>query len=801
MSVQSQKKSTKSGIEQKSLQETLQEVSDLEAGVINSNTNESMCQTYRLKLCEVLTKLLLSQPSEVSVKHNIAVRLWNHCFYTRIQQLRERIAKELRRDERRVKTQESSNAELVEKIYKVFLNEGIQMYSSLIEKFKSSGKVSTTKQTTKDHPYKDPTLILLHSFYLRHGDLHRYTTNFNEAQKSYQHAIDLLPGLGEPYNHLGVMSLQKEQPFFSLYFYARSLLASVEPFAVTHKNLLRLLSDSTTSPLDECDEPILITKKNFLEKFVDLNRLFFASIFHLRTGKARPVEEACTEEEMEQLVNAIDSLLKNLHFLLKEQQLGDSLLVKMIVINIFTIGYLDKCIHGKKYSEVFRKNEKIGCLPSMALNFAYRFGIIIIGQFRQRLQSLQAAEICEKEDKTKSYETTGSRFFPALQLFCDWLFYTDTSRRLANDGVQCVSEQAAIVAYTEQQKFVTSVSVAWSSLIETSEYAASLGNGKVKPSSLDNVKFKEHFALRGFEPFTAFVSQEGQKSWVTLKPAAEHRARIDRLFQYYSRDSGRGKHLLLPSDNLIDGDALDTPLQSNDTAALPIEDDDIDDIIVYEAPSSKTLKVPARPDIYTAVVGDVTKLLNDEHQRVGVARGETSNVCPATLMRVSPVPQSSVKSDCRPPPGLGFAPPGFLRVPQSVDSSCTRFLKPDPFNPFEMLSSSTFTSKANTTRFATNASLQGDSPSSVEIGGTLLSNFDSSLWIDPHRFRHEEEERLGDNSYDLKGLGPFGWRSDLGPSVVERHATSSADSLPFLATGRQHSRLPAANVTEFANPG
>ena len=32
MSVQSQKKSTKSGIEQKSLQETLQEVSDLEDG-------------------------------------------------------------------------------------------------------------------------------------------------------------------------------------------------------------------------------------------------------------------------------------------------------------------------------------------------------------------------------------------------------------------------------------------------------------------------------------------------------------------------------------------------------------------------------------------------------------------------------------------------------------------------------------------------------------------------------------------------------------------------------------------------
>ena len=798
MSVKSQKKSTKNGTEKKSLQETLQEVLDLEAGVMNCNTNESMCQTYRLKLCEVLTKLLLSQPSEVLVKHNIAFRLWNHCFYTRIRQLRERIAKELRRDERRVKTQESSNAELVEKIYKVFLNEGIQMYSSLITKFKSSGKVSTAKQATHDSPYKDPTLILLHSFYLRHGDLQRYTTNFNEAQKSYQHAIDLLPGLGEPYNHLGVMSLQKEQPFLSLYFYARSLLASEEPFAVTHQNLWRLLSDST--PSDEYDEPIMITKATFLENFVDLNRLFFAPIFHLRTGKARPVEEACAEEEMEQLVNAIDSLLKNLHFLLKEQQLGESLLIKMIVINIFTIGYLDKCIHGKNYSEVARKNERIGCLPSMALNFAYRFGIVIIGQLKQRLQSLKIATIREEEEKAKPYETTGSRFFPALQLFCDWLFYTDTSRRLANDGIHCVSEQAAIVAYTEQQKFTSSVSLAWNSLIETSEYAASLGTGEKKPSITDKVKFKEHFALRGFEPFTAFVSQEGQNSWVALKSAAEHRARIERLFQYYSRDSNMGNCLLLPSENLIHGDALDHSIQSNVTATMPIEDDDIDDIIVYEAPSSKTLTASPRLETYTAAVGGSTKLWNDEHLQDGVVRGETTSACPATAMRVSPIPQLSVKSECRPPPGLGFAPPGFLRVPQSVDSSYTHFLKPDPFNSFEMLSSSTVTSKVNTLQFVNNASLQGDAQIGVEIGRTLLSNFDSSPWIDPHRFRHGEKERLGDNSHDLKVLDPFGWRSDLGPSVVEMHATSSADSLPFLATGRQHSRLPAANATEFAKP-
>jgi hypothetical protein len=52
---------------------------------------------------------------------------------------------------------------------------------------------------------------------------------FQEIEKSYYLATELLPGIGVAFNHLGIISQQKEQQFLSLYYYSRRLSASSEP--------------------------------------------------------------------------------------------------------------------------------------------------------------------------------------------------------------------------------------------------------------------------------------------------------------------------------------------------------------------------------------------------------------------------------------------------------------------------------------------------------------------------------------------------------------------------------------------
>lgn len=820
------------------LEEILQSVSDLEDAILNSCNSESICQTYRSKLCEILTTLLLSQPSELLVKHDIAAKLWTQCFYTRINQFRERMAKELRREERAAATargsqrgpsplQPESNSELVEKIFKVFLTESINMYGSLINKFKSSERCTLAMVKKDANIYEDPNFVILHGLYLRHGDLYRYTMNFQEAEKSYHQAIELLPGLGEPFNHLGVISQQKEQHFLSLYYYSRSLLASVEPFALSHKNLHRLFAENSQSKgrtyvLSAKDKIDKQNAKNmFLEEYVSLNTMFFSSIFNLHKPHSSSAE-SYIEEEFELIVNAIDTLLKNLYFLLKNQYLGDGILLKMIVINVFTTVYLDKCIRGNStgVGQALKSmdREKIFCLPSMALNFAYRFGIVIIGQLRQRLQVSRKAkatlnELVEKQSSGARADVNnqGFRHLSSIQLFCDWLLYTDTAKNLANDGVQYVSEQAATIAYTEQDNFSSSVSLLWNDLKGINEYAAALDRGVFEMTYCDQKSaFKEHFSLRGFAPFTSFVSEESHKSWVHLKADHELQARFDHLFQFLKASCPRGelKHSTVRSE----AEALNLNLKDENASSLAdegmplskIEDDDVDDVIVYQVPSSQPLQLPstrvlaevnaAQPYIDFGFAAPPPDSLPHEAPR----RFGTNDIMAHTsFINDNPI-ETSISQKCgvfRPPPG--FAPPD-LRVPQSADSSHVNFFKMESFGPFEALPTPDKTFHANS-ELRTAGNFQTFSPSDERIGGSLISGFDSSLPLifSNLQFQSEHSEPLNRNQLDLKWTNgsTLGWQKDydVGASDVDMHATSSSVGQPFPVTGRQSSRLPAAN--------
>jgi hypothetical protein len=814
------------------LEEILQSVSDLENAIKQSSNNDSISQVYRSKLCEILTTLLLSQPSEVLVKHDVASKLWTLCFYTRINQFRERMAKERRREERAAvaargtsqqglsPSQQDCNSEVVEKIFKVFLSESINMYGSLITKFKSSEGCKLAMARKDAKIYEDSNFLTLYSLYLRHGDLHRYTMNFQEAEKSYHLAIELLPGIGEAFNHLGVISQQKEQHFLSLYYYSRSLFASSEPFALSQNNLHRLFAEnsqsSTSSYLlsskDKSDKHR--AKEMFLKEYVSLNRMFLSTIFNIHKSHSSSSAESCIEEEFELIVNSIDTLLKNLHFLLKYQYLGDGILLKMTVINVFTIVYLDKCVRGKKLGVGLKSmdREKILCLPSLALNFAYRFAVVINGQLRQRMQASKESKTVQDETDPKQTDEARAnanyqwlRHLPSIQLFCDWLFYTDTAKLLANYDAQYVSEQAATIAKTEQNNFKSSLLLLWSDLKEINEYAASLDSGIAKMTYFGTVKslFKEHFALRGFAPFGTFVSEESHKSWVYLKADHELRARIDHIFQFlhtgFPKEELKLSMVQPEPEDLISnlGFGL-VPLPAFEDVTYPKnEDDDVDDVIVYKAPSFRTFNAP--------VEFKADKSCGD----FGVALHASDNGFYETLTTLCPsaVPSTSAvfhghatqnrktqESGFRPPPG--FAPPG-LRVPQSAESSRSHFSKMEPGLPLEIFSSSAEKIFSDSTSLSVGNSkilATGDG-----IEGSAISRSESSmpLMVSSPYFQGKDNDVFNRNQLDLQwtSRSTLDWRNDyeVGAADVDMHATFNSDGLTFPFTRRKSSRLPAAN--------
>ncbi len=133
------------------------------------------------------------------------------------------------------------------------------------KKIKSS---SSNDEHTKISMFIVPSLFRI---YIHLGDLHRYSSSYNAAEKAYLKASNLAPGKGNPYNQLAVCNQINETsttvsatgtggggngngsssssstkstgnplPAVALYWYCRSLLASHEAFITSKSNLDRL---------------------------------------------------------------------------------------------------------------------------------------------------------------------------------------------------------------------------------------------------------------------------------------------------------------------------------------------------------------------------------------------------------------------------------------------------------------------------------------------------------------------------------------------------------------------------------
>lgn len=342
----------------RSTSERLRLAQELESRLFQSPNDRK----NRVQLCEHLSDVILSSPS-TALEEDCLGRLWRGCFYPRIQELRSRIGKENRKQ---------GNATMFEESLKVFLEEAIKLYEYL---------ESRLKKRLGQEEGEDCLVPCLYRLYIHLGDLLRYSSaNHSEVEKTYLKASKLSPGRGNPYNQLAVVAQQHVYPrtCIALYWYARSLLAAVEPFETSRSNLTRLFNfNKTWLTTHGSDQDMM---RRFMADFVD-----FHSNFFLSTLLDKNLDE-------EFLKTTASPLFENtFSTLLKEQLLSDGLLVKMVAIFIFSTVY---------------KNYKTLSFDSMMI-----FGTCISSQLRASITIMSNI----------SESAPNIRMMVPLIMLCEWV--------------------------------------------------------------------------------------------------------------------------------------------------------------------------------------------------------------------------------------------------------------------------------------------------------------------------------------------------------------------------------------------
>jgi hypothetical protein len=244
----------------------------------SSSLEENNRQSLRLQLCSILSDVMLNDPI-IADEHDAPGRLWKGCFYGLINELRSRISKEKSRAKRRHHGQGGGGggggasdpiaggasdppggrivADLEAQLSK-FLDEAIELYKYIIERY----VLELTPTSSQSHSVDEEgernrarvVVSSLHRMHIHLGDLHRYSSSHGLAEACYLRASRLSPGSGNAFNQLAVVAQTQTQTVgtscppgenndmvvVALYYYARSLMSTEEPFDTSRSNLTRL---------------------------------------------------------------------------------------------------------------------------------------------------------------------------------------------------------------------------------------------------------------------------------------------------------------------------------------------------------------------------------------------------------------------------------------------------------------------------------------------------------------------------------------------------------------------------------
>ena len=503
-----------------------------------SNDLEVKARNLRTHLCEIFSDIIVLSPI-VALQKDIFIRLWKGCFYVPISAWRSRLAREKRKN--------LSTLPQTQAGYRQYLKEAIILYEYLIKQYLSllcppestqdtltpssqqSSQDSTildSQQTTQDDndndddsettaehgaapttsstPTNEGVVQGLYKLYIYLGDLYRYEESFNKAETNYLNASRLGPGVGNPYNQLAVVAFTKDTYCVSLYWYARSLLAShEEKMSTNSSNNLKRLFDSNRKYIHEYGRTIKANKptvlklpptttgtnnkkqskadmemiraqkqaasKSCLAYFVDLHYDFYE----------RKEDERSMRDKMVAVIASLESLLEVSGF-------GDSLLCKMVVINSFSMEHAAaKMTHSRGENAIANATTTYG----LTREFMYMLG----SSLAQRLEGLLMKTL-EKGNQNKPLPSV--RLLLPLELLVEFVIplweetnNDDNNKSTFLQAAQTIFWQRLVAVGNLLQQISNRFQEENSNILSTPETSHSFAN------------IKEYQLLKGYRPF------------------------------------------------------------------------------------------------------------------------------------------------------------------------------------------------------------------------------------------------------------------------------------------------------------
>jgi protein SMG6 len=187
------------------------------------------------------------------------------------------------------------------------------------------------------------------------GDLARYrelhsegsTKDWSSVENYYRRAFTVMPHFGNPHNQLAVVATYAESEFIAVYQYCRSVLVE-HPFSVGVQNL-KLAYEKILKSYPTCLQQSAISAgKQGFTKAVFVKFLFFQASLFIHSLRAVPssskfagmkISDSITVPSLDDLSSQLSDILSEFDELLTQYKLSDSLLLKMLVVGIFSVHF------------------------------------------------------------------------------------------------------------------------------------------------------------------------------------------------------------------------------------------------------------------------------------------------------------------------------------------------------------------------------------------------------------------------------------------------------------------------------
>ncbi len=445
----------------------------------------------------------------------------------------------------------------LEKQLSSFLDESIQLYKYLIERYvRELLPLSQSQSSTADADDDDDDLdsakeehqdrfqaivISLYRMNIHLGDLYRYSASFKLAEECYLLAAQLSPGTGNPYNQLAVVAQQSPDSMtaLALYYYARSLMATNEPFETSRTNLGRLFDANhrwiTEHKRGNQDTAGIIVDMNHdgmtkkeqkewmhkqrtaanrmsLARLVDLQWVFYRGVSLESNSYVDNTTDGKTP--LDSVIKEMSWLHETLTNLMEHASFSELLLCKLVVILAFsTLGASTggKSITADQFKAKRANDPKwqeriIMSNQALAFSFFLRFCAMLAKDVDAMISKKEAAGSLHKLGTVRSLPSLllGFRFVTSIYEGCDWFHGLSyfLSIKSADDvrktSTNCAIHKLCMESHTEF----------WSSIAVLANRMDTLPNqslGTQEETDLANVTDFNDF--HGYAPFASFLDK------------------------------------------------------------------------------------------------------------------------------------------------------------------------------------------------------------------------------------------------------------------------------------------------------